>query len=531
MDYCIRKTEMTDNKEDDVTFASYEWENIKATTASQLPTCRNCHTATTFKHYMIIFGGKEGEGRKKFCNDIHILDLKRLNWTSQIKVSGQIPDVRMGHSAQNYYDKIIYYGGWNGYTVLDDIIMMTPSEQMNVVCIDWQYVKSENTPPKRQFHTANICGDVMYIFGGGDGKMWLSDLYKFDLVKCYWAQVDTTGQKPQGRLQHSSVIYDHKIYVFGGEPDRSHQLNDLYQLDIGNNVWTRLQPKGSTPSPRVSASAVMMNNKIYLFGGYDGQQWRNDVFMYNIIENQWEYIVINDQEVLPQFRGQTKENNISSQQSSPPRPRCRHSAIAYKNTIVIFGGNDSEKSYNDVYMLKQQSTIKLAESTLKQDFSSILFSPILSDITFFVDNQEIHAHKIILASRCEYFKTLFLNEQFNLGDKLVITETTINVFKAILQYIYTDEVLIDSYIVYDLLALADKYMLQRLKNLCEDHLIKNISLKNVIEVVNLADKFSAQELKANAMIFLLDNKQKILNTQDINMLSKEILIELLKFTK
>lgn len=27
---------------------------------------------------MIIFGGKEGEGRKKFCNDIHILDLKRL---------------------------------------------------------------------------------------------------------------------------------------------------------------------------------------------------------------------------------------------------------------------------------------------------------------------------------------------------------------------------------------------------------------------------------------------------------------------
>jgi len=41
-------------------------------------------------------------------------------------------------------------------------------------------------------------------------------------------------------------------------------------LDIENNIWTRLSPKGSTPSPRVSASAVMMNNKIYLFGGYDG---------------------------------------------------------------------------------------------------------------------------------------------------------------------------------------------------------------------------------------------------------------------
>jgi hypothetical protein len=26
---------------------------------------------------MIVFGGKEGEGRKKFCNDVHVLDLER----------------------------------------------------------------------------------------------------------------------------------------------------------------------------------------------------------------------------------------------------------------------------------------------------------------------------------------------------------------------------------------------------------------------------------------------------------------------
>ena len=25
---------------------------------------------------MIVFGGKEGEGRKKFCNDVHVLDLE-----------------------------------------------------------------------------------------------------------------------------------------------------------------------------------------------------------------------------------------------------------------------------------------------------------------------------------------------------------------------------------------------------------------------------------------------------------------------
>lgn len=111
-----------------VTFANYEWEHIRATSSTTLPTCRNCHTATLFKHFMIVFGGKEGEGRKKFCNDIHVLDLQRFQWISNIKTNNFQPDVRMGHSAQTYQNSIIYYGGWNGYNVLDDIVIMTPQD-------------------------------------------------------------------------------------------------------------------------------------------------------------------------------------------------------------------------------------------------------------------------------------------------------------------------------------------------------------------------------------------------------------------
>lgn len=53
----------------------------------------------------------------------------------------------------------------------------------------------------------------------------------------------------------------------------------------------------------------------------------------------------------------------------------------------------------------------------------------------------------------------------------------------------------------------------------------------MIDIVNLADQLQAKDLKSNAMRFLLDNKNKILATQDANQLSKEILIELLKITK
>ena len=75
---------------------------------------------------------------------------------------------------------------------------------------------------------------------------------------------------------------------------------------------------GTNPSPRVSASAVLIANKIHFFGGYDGNQWRTDVFLYNISkrvlcviivdENEWEFIIT----------------------EKPPKPRCRHSAVTYK---------------------------------------------------------------------------------------------------------------------------------------------------------------------------------------------------------
>jgi len=34
----------------------------------------------------IIFGGKEGEGKKKFVNDVHVLNLEKFHWEGPIKV-------------------------------------------------------------------------------------------------------------------------------------------------------------------------------------------------------------------------------------------------------------------------------------------------------------------------------------------------------------------------------------------------------------------------------------------------------------
>lgn len=90
----------------------------------------------------------------------------------------------------------------------------------------------------RQFHTANIIESKMYVFGGGDGKSWLNDLLIFDIETLSWSgPITTMGTAPDGRLQHSAVTYEKKIYIMGGEPDQYRQLNDLHVLDTTTLEW------------------------------------------------------------------------------------------------------------------------------------------------------------------------------------------------------------------------------------------------------------------------------------------------------
>jgi hypothetical protein len=41
---------------------------------------------------MIVYGGREGEGRKKFLNDIHVLDMEKYVWNGNVKIEGNPPE-------------------------------------------------------------------------------------------------------------------------------------------------------------------------------------------------------------------------------------------------------------------------------------------------------------------------------------------------------------------------------------------------------------------------------------------------------
>lgn len=97
-----------------------------------------------------------------------------------------------------------------------------------------------------------------------------------------------------------------------------------------------------------------------------------------------------------------------------------------------------------------------------------LFSgALLPDMTFLVEGERVQAHRIILGSRCKYFKDLLSNEQEeNVEKEFPISFTTLSAFRATVRYIYTGKVKLRGSGVEGVMAilnLADRLKLPELR--------------------------------------------------------------------
>ena len=60
-----------------------------------------------------------------------------------------------------------------------------------------------------------------------------------------------------------------------------------------------------------------------------------------------------------------------------------------------------------------------------------------TDVTFIIEGQEVRCHKFILAARSIYFNTLFQSKLTPDSGTVNITTIPLEVFKAIVEFIYT----------------------------------------------------------------------------------------------
>ncbi|KAL5547390.1 hypothetical protein UlMin_007077 [Ulmus minor] len=180
-------------------------------------------------------------------------------------------------------------------------------------------------------------------------------------------------------------------------------------------------------------------------------------------------------------------------------------------------------------------SIHVPQSDIGEHIGMLLENEEGSDVTFNVSGVKFHAHKLVMAARSPVFERDFFDGMEEDDQEIVITDIEPNVFKALLHFVYKDTLMEDvelpdsssssmpsssETLTGKLLAAAEKYDLPRLKLMCESVLCKDISVSSVANILALADRYNAMDLKSICLKFAAENLLAVMETDGFEFLKE-----------
>ena len=133
------------------------------------------------------------------------------------------------------------------------------------------------------------------------------------------------------------------------------------------------------------------------------------------------------------------------------------------------------------------------------------------DVTFQLEGQRIQLHKVILATRCEYFRIMLSSRWLPSGEGMPLVsleDISLRTFWQIAHYLYLDRLPADFDVAEDgleLVAQAQKFDLTRLSFICQRMLECHIGEDSVCDLLRQADLLHAMALRL-ACIKLVANE-------------------------
>uniref|UniRef100_A0A8C9FAF5 BTB domain-containing protein n=1 Tax=Pavo cristatus TaxID=9049 RepID=A0A8C9FAF5_PAVCR len=153
--------------------------------------------------------------------------------------------------------------------------------------------------------------------------------------------------------------------------------------------------------------------------------------------------------------------------------------------------------------------------SLKKEFDN----PETADLKFLVDGKYIHVHKVLLKIRCEHFRSILNND-----DEIIeMSEFSYPVYRAFLEYLYTDSIRLPPEDAIGLLDLATLYRENRLKKLCQQTIKQGICEENAIALLSAAVKYEAQDLEEFCFRFCINHLTVVTQTQGFAEMDHDLL--------
>ncbi|KAJ5076850.1 hypothetical protein M0811_00168 [Anaeramoeba ignava] len=264
----------------------------------------------------------------QFFKTTFYFDFQNNQWKGPFNNKGIIPKGYFGNSLSVVDNFVIASCGClHDFSSTSDIYLFNPKTFCWILISTPQILspRYQHTSISYKHKTSNQT--KVLIFGGCfDQTRCLNDLFELSLP---------IGDIPQERNSSSLVILEKNAYIFGGKYN-SILFNDLFEYNIHQNQWKKIESVGDIPTPRFGASSVLDRNRndhnnMIIFGGKETKEYSNSLYTLDLKNYQWKCLI---------------------QKSQIISPRIFAYSFIYLNEIYVVGGYNLEKDSNELSLFK-----------------------------------------------------------------------------------------------------------------------------------------------------------------------------------
>uniref|UniRef100_A0A8C8EZ56 BTB/POZ domain-containing protein 9 n=1 Tax=Oncorhynchus tshawytscha TaxID=74940 RepID=A0A8C8EZ56_ONCTS len=166
---------------------------------------------------------------------------------------------------------------------------------------------------------------------------------------------------------------------------------------------------------------------------------------------------------------------------------------------------------------------------LSEHLGALVSGEEYSDVTFVVEGKRFPAHRVILASRCQYFRAMLFNgmKESQPQAEVPLEDTQVEAFSMLLQYLYTGRVSLSTAredVLLDFLGLAHRYGLQPLEDSTSEFLRTVLHTQNVCLVYDVASLYCLGGLAQACCAYMDRQAPEVLASDCFLTLSKTALL-------
>ncbi|XP_030416914.1 leucine-zipper-like transcriptional regulator 1 isoform X7 [Gopherus flavomarginatus] len=557
-------------------FATGQWTEWK--TEGRLPVARSAHGATVYSDKLWIFAGYDGNAR---LNDMWTIGLQDRELTCWEEVAH--PEVAERVAAPE--EAPSFSSEERGLKKSRDVFGL----DFGITTVKQQPTADSELPSGRLFHAAAVISDAMYIFGGTvDNNIRSGEMYRFQF-SCYpkctlhedygrlWENRQFSdlefvlGEKEDRVRGHAAIVTARCKWLRKKIIQARERLKQKSKQEIEEEGQALSQNEGICGNVKLCCLQPLLEVTIR-----EAEAQPFEVLMQFLYTDKIKYprkghvqdvlLIMDVYRLALNFKLSRLEQlclqyieasvdlqnvlivceNANKLQLEQLKEHCLNFVVkeSHFNQVIMMKEFEhlSSSLIVEIVRRKQQPPVRTHSdqpvdigTSLIQDMKAYLEGAGIEfcDIILLLDGHPRPAHKAILAARSSYFEAMFrsfMPEDGQVNISIGEMVPSKQAFESMLRYIYYGEVNMPPEDSLYLFAAPYYYGFynNRLQAYCKQNLEMNVTVENVLQILEAADKTQALDMKKHCLHIIVHQFTKVSKLPNLRSLSQPLLLDIIE---